>query len=111
MKYLLIATILFVGTLAVNAQTECPQDKVCLTREAGLKALQDSDTVKAQATEIATLNQAIADQKKIIEDLKVQFANVSGANSELRQAQVRTDAIISILVANSRKKCISVICL
>lgn len=107
-RWIVVCSLLLIcGTYhAVSAQSsDCPADKVCISREAALRALADSDTVKADAVAIAGYKQAIDDLKAELNKMRVEFANVSGENSGLRQAAVRTDAIIDVLLKNSRKKC------
>ncbi len=94
----------------VHAQAEqCPADKVCVSRAVAEKALADDATVRAQKAEIETLNKAIADYKDLLEKARIEFANVSGANSELRQNAVSDRAIIDLLLKSVRPKKIGLI--
>jgi len=90
------------------AQTaECPSARGCvtITREAAERALADSDRVKALEAENKVIKQAVDDEKAVSAKLKIDFANVSGENSGLKQAAVRSDAIIDLLLKSVRKKC------
>lgn len=104
-KLLFTIAILFIGTFAANAQSQCPADMVCITREAAIKALTDSDSVKALTIENAKLTQAIADKTKDLSDMKIEFARVSGENTGLKENAVSDRAIMTVLVQNSKKKC------
>lgn len=115
MKKIVLLICLVAGfALSATAQ-DCPSPQGCvlITREAALKALQDSDTVKAQKAEIVVKDQAIVDLKKLLDDVRIEFARVSGENTALKQNAVSDRAIIEILVKNSRKRCapFSILCL
>lgn len=105
-QWLSIAILVFASALIVNAQqTDCPADKVCISREAAKQALEDSDLVKAQKAEIAVLNQAIDDFRKELNSMRIEFARVSGEATALRQNAVSDRAIIDLLLKNSKKRC------
>jgi hypothetical protein len=111
MKYLalfLVAFVLFVVTSSAQS-VDCPPDKVCISREAALKAVADGDTVKAQTAEIAAKDKAFADLLAELNKMRAQFAEVSGENTALKQQQVRTDAIIDLLLKNVKPKKIGLI--
>lgn len=115
MKYLLAIGFVLLCAITSNAQDVCPSPNGCalVTREVLAQALKDSDAVKALTIETTALKQALNDQKKVTDDMRLEFANVSGQNTELRQHAVETRAIIKILVENSRKRCapLSILCL
>lgn len=113
-KSLFLCTmILCVNILCISGQTvDCPVDKVCISPEAARKALADADTVDAQKKEIAVKDQAIADLKKLLDDMRINFAAISGENTALKQNAVSDRAIIEVLLKNTRKKCLPLtICL
>ena len=91
--------------ICANAQTDCPPGLVCISPEAARQALEDSDTVKAQKAEIAVLNQAIDDFRKELNNMRIEFARVSGEATALRQNAVSDRAIIDLLLKNSKKRC------
>ena len=100
-KLILLIAITFLGSCNyAYAQTET----VCISREAAVKALQDSDTVKAQADELKAKDQAIDDLKKIITDLKVSLAQMSGEKSQLEADRVRWTAVLDLLIKSARPK-------
>jgi hypothetical protein len=100
------AFVFLCGTYHVAAQSvECPPDKVCISLEQARQALLDSDTVKAQASEIAVLKQAVEDHKKLESDLKIDLAKMTGEKTGADQMVVRLTAITDILLKNTKKKC------
>ena len=116
-KTAIFSAILFItlglGVSTTFAQTvDCPVDKVCISPEAARKALADADTVDAQKKEIAVKDQAIADLKKLLDEMRINFAAASGENTALKQNAVSDRAIIELLLKNTRKKCLPLtICL
>jgi hypothetical protein len=105
----IIAIIGCLFVISANAQTACPENLVCISREAALKALADSDTVKAQQTEIAAKDKAIADLKTELENIRREYVAASSEASALKQQAVRTDAIIDLLLKSVRPKKIGLI--
>ena len=116
MKCLLIApALLLIGVLTSASMAQsvtCPDGMVCVSRDAAVKALADADTVDAQKKEIAVKDQAIADLKKLLDEMRINFAAASGENTALKQNAVSDRAIIELLLKNTRKKCLPLtICL
>lgn len=106
-KLILLTAIIFLGSCNyAYGQTECPHPSGCVTisREAAVKALQDSDTVEAQKKELAAKDQAIEDLKKLLHDVEIQLAKMAGEKSQLEADRVRWTAIIDVLIKNSRAK-------
>lgn len=103
-KLILCLSILFVWGSA-NAQSECPATLVCISPEAARKALQDSDTVKAQSAELAAKDIAISDFRAEITTLKIELAKMSGDKTGAEQMIVRLTAIVDILLKSTKKKC------
>ncbi len=108
-KICLIIICLFAVTVGVNAQTDCPPDRVCITRDAALKAIADADRVKALEAEIVVKDQAFADQKDLLNKMRIEFAEKSGELTALKQNDVSNRAIIDILLKNVRPKKIGLI--
>ena len=110
MKKLFLATLmLFSGVLITNAQTDCtatPQNCVLITREAAIKALNDSDRVKALEAEIKVKDEAYDAQKDLLNQMRIEFAAKSGENTALKQNAVSDRAIIELLLKNTKKKCL-----
>lgn len=111
--FFIIIFLLCVAAVSISAQAECPPDKVCISPAAAQKALADADTVKAQKAEIAGLKQAVEDMRKLLNDMRIEFARVSGETTALRQNAVSDRAIMEILVKNTKKRCapLSILCL
>lgn len=90
---------------AYGQTTECPVDKVCVSRAVAEKALVDAETVKAQASEIETLKQALNDERALTAKMKIEYATQVGENSALKQNAVSDRAIITELLKYTKKKC------
>jgi len=116
-KLCLITIFLFCGVGGVSGQAaagaamgpSCPVDKVCISREAALKAVADADKVKALEAEIAVKDQAFADQKDLLNKMRIEFAEKAGENTALKQNAVSDRAIIEILLKSVRPKKIGLI--
>lgn len=104
-KLIFLLAMVFLGSCNyAYAQAECPADKVCISRAAAIQALQDSDTVKAQADELKAKDQAIEDLKKIIVGLKIDLAKMTGDKTGAEQMVVRLTAVIDFMLKNGRVK-------
>jgi hypothetical protein len=77
---------------------------VCITREAAVKALEDSDKVKALEAENKVLKQAVNDQREITTTLRVELGKMTGELTGSQQMNVRQTAIIDVLLKNVRPK-------
>ena len=107
---LLCVLCVLCGESSVAAQaSDCPADKVCLSRDAALKALADADKVTAYEAEIKVKDQAIDDLKELLNKMRIEFAAISGEATALRQNAVSDRAIIDILLKNVRPKKIGLI--
>lgn len=108
MRYAYFAFILiltgFLGSAYAQQPADCPKDLVCISRQAAEKALQDSDTVKAQAAELAVKDKAIADLKDEIDKMRTEYVRASTEASDLKQQQVRDAAIIELLLKYAKPK-------
>lgn len=102
-KLIFLIAIIFLGALAGYSQ-DCPPDKVCISPAAAVQALKDSDTVKAQDTELKAKDQAINDLKNIITDLKIDLAKMTGDKTGAEQMVVRLTAIVDFMLKNGRVK-------
>lgn len=98
-----------IGFLLAFVSAAYSQDTVTISRDAALKCLTDSDTVKAQATEITVLKQAISDHKDVQTNLKIELAKMSGEKTGAEQMNVRLTAIVDILLKSVRPKKIGLI--
>ena len=109
MKILIATAILILaGGLTANAQTG---ETVTISKEAAIKCLQDSDALKAADVEKAALKQAIDDYKKLVGDLKIEIAKLSGEKTGPDQMVVRLSALLDFAIKNTKKKRNCVICI
>jgi hypothetical protein len=100
-----LITIAFLTATALSQQPEpCPQNFVCISREAALKALADADRVRALEAEIPVKNKAIDDLKQLLADMRVEFARCSGETTILKQRAVSDAAMIELLTKLVRPK-------
>jgi len=106
MKILGIIGCILLFSLASFSQAECPPDMVCLTRQAAVKALADADKVIALEKESQAKDDAIAGIRKELNDMRIEFARVSGENTALKQNAVRMNAILDIALKNTKKRCL-----
>lgn len=109
MKWL--ASIFFIVLFSAigYGQTDCavtPQNCVLVSREVAIKALKDSDRVVALESEVKVKDGAFADLRKELNDMRIEFARVSGENTGLKQNAVSDRAIIELLLKNTKKKCL-----
>jgi len=106
--------LLWLACIAANAQSvACPVDMVCITPQAAIKALQDSDTVKAQKDEIKVKDTAIDDLKKEVAKMQIELAKTTGELTGAQESLVQDRQIITVLLQNSKKRCgaVSILCL
>jgi hypothetical protein len=105
MKKLLLVLFLFAGT--AYSQSECstsPEKCVLITREAAVRALQDSDRVKALEKENLTLTEALNAIKVELNKIRVEYAEKVGENTALKQNAINDRAIIEILLKSAKPK-------
>lgn len=103
MKKLLFIALLFIPSIAYS-QTECPVDRVCLTREQAQVALENVDKVKALEAYVKTLETAQNDYKAEIAKIRIEYAEKVGENTILKQNEVANRALITVLLQNVKKK-------
>lgn len=95
-----------VAVYSQTAATDCPADKVCITREAAIKALQDADKVTALEAELKSKDTAITGLRDLLNKARIEFAAASGENTALKQTAVQDRAIIDLLLKGQKKKCL-----
>lgn len=103
-KLLFLALVLIPITAYSQTCQEQPQNCVLITREAAIKALEDSDKVKALEAEVIVLKQAVNDQREITTTLRVELGKAMGELTGSQQMNVRQTAIIDVLLKNVRPK-------
>ncbi len=102
---LIAPLLLLLAVSGCSAQSAmCPVGMVCISPDAARKALQDSDTVKAQTVQIEVLKKAMDDTKDIITDLKVELAKATGTLTGSQQSMVDARATIQVLSANCKAR-------
>ncbi len=105
MKKLLLVLFLFAGT--AYSQSECstaPEKCVLITREAAIRALQDSDRGKALEKENLTLTEALNAIKVELNKIRVEYAEKVGENTALKQNAISDRSIIEILLKSAKPK-------
>jgi hypothetical protein len=102
--------ICFLFAVSASAQTDpcppMPEGYLCVPRAVAIQALEDSDARMALEAEKVQLTQAIEDLRKEVNNMRIEFARVSGENTALKQNAVSDRAIIDLLLKNTRKKCL-----
>lgn len=101
----LLAVFLTLTPALVYSQDVCPPDKVCITREAAIKALADADKVIALEAEGKAKDEAIGGLRKELNDMRIEFAATRGELSGIKQNAVQDRAIIDLLLKSAKKKC------
>jgi hypothetical protein len=91
-----VAFVFSVFSVVSVAQSDCPADKVCISPEAARKALADADLVEAQKKEIDVLKQALADQKNVAADVKIELARTMGEKTRLEIEVPRLSALLEV---------------
>ena len=104
-----VLMVLGVCTLPGMAQSDCPADKVCISREAAQKALENADRVKALEAEIKVKDKALEDLKQLLADMRVNYAECKGESTILKQRAVSDAAMIELLSKLVRPKKIGLI--
>jgi hypothetical protein len=108
---LIIIVFLTVSALS-QQQAACPSPNGCIliTREAALKALQDSDAVKAQGVELDNLKTVIIpDLRKQLDDMRLEFVRADTKATALEKQAIRDAAIIELLLKMVRAKKIGLV--
>lgn len=103
MKTLTILSTIFLFSLTAYSQ-DCPPDKVCISREAAIKALQTDDELKAVKVELKAKDEAIEALKTEINNLRVELAKEVGEKTGREQMIGRLTALVDILVKQVRPK-------
>lgn len=109
-KWLFTMLLVLAAAISASAQSvDCPLNMVCISPEAGRKALQDSDTVKAQAAEIKVKDQAIVGLKSEIARMQIELAKTTGELTGAEKQIIRCEARTDILLKYVRPKKIGLI--
>lgn len=103
-RLLFLLLLIFLASVGAYSQTPCPEDKVCISREAAIKALQDADEVIALRSEVKVLKDAVNAHKDIETTLKIELGKITGELTGSQQMNIRQTAIIDVLLKNIRPK-------
>lgn len=101
--------LLITFVLAYSAAAQTPDDTVCISRAAAIKALEDSDARKALEAEAKVKDQAIADLKAEIANMRLEYVKAAAETTALKQQAVRDAAIIELLLKYARPKKVGLI--
>lgn len=104
--------MLISGVMSAFSQTPEPvstPETVTISRDAAIKCLENSEKVKALEAESLVKDKAIDDLKALISDLKATIAGLTGEKTQLEATLVRYNALMDILIKNSRPKKIGLI--
>lgn len=104
----ILSLVIWFGFTASSAfgQTDCPHPSGCvvLSREAAQAALEAGDKAKALEVQLKAEQDAKELIRKALEDMRIEFARMSGENTALKQNSVSDRAIIELLLQNVKKK-------
>ncbi len=101
-----VMALLAVLSIKTYAQDACqfPSGCVTVSRDVALKALADSDRVKALETELKVKDEAISGFRDELNRMRIEFARTSGEATALKTNAVRDAEIIQILLQNVKKR-------
>jgi hypothetical protein len=100
-----VLTIAYAAAVPADGQTtQCPDGLVCITPAAARAALEAGDKVKALEAEAKVKDQAIADLKSALADMRVKYAEAAGENTILKQRAVSDLALIDLFSKQVRPK-------
>lgn len=102
--FLFVIFALFAGKSLAQSAVNCPEDMVCISRQAALKAIEDGDARKALEAEAKVKDQAITDLKQQLADMRVTYAECKGESTILKQRAVSDAAMIELLSKMVRPK-------
>lgn len=94
---------------ATFAQAQTDDKPICISRAAAESCATNAERVKALEAQILVLENALKDERKISEGLKVEVALKTGRIIALEQNDASNRAIIEILIKNARPKRIGLI--
>lgn len=98
-KLVILSVLFSAAAFSVTAAaqpSQCPPGMVCISPEAARKALENADTVEAQKKEIEVLKQAIADQRNLTADVKIELARTVGEKTRLEIEVPRLSALLEV---------------
>lgn len=104
-KILLLIAFIAVFAITGMAQTsDCPADKVCISRSAAEKAVETAKERDALKLKLEALQTAFDAQKALTQEVSTKLSYAEGRNSALEAQAVRDAAIIQAMIPMLRKK-------
>lgn len=109
-KPLLILAFVLALAGVSDGQTATPTpETVTISREAAVKCLETGDKLAAVEAELKSKDQAIADMRALVNDMRVEIAKLTGEKTQLESTLVRYNAVIDLLLKSVRPKKIGLI--
>ena len=105
-RFLAIVTVCLMFAYNAAAQDE---PKICISRQAAESCATNAEKVKALEAHILTLEQALKDERKIVQDLKVEVALRTGRIESCEKNDASNRAIITAMIPLLRRKSIGLI--
>jgi hypothetical protein len=105
-RFLAIITVCLMFAYNAAAQDE---PKVCISRQAAETCATNAAKVAALEAHILTLEQALKDERKIVQDLRVEVARYSGRIESCEKNDASNRAIITAMIPLLRRKSIGLI--
>ena len=105
-RFLAIVTVCLMFAYNAAAQDE---PKICISRQAAESCATNAEKVKALEAHILTLEQALKDERKIVQDLKVEVALRTGRTESCEKNDASNRAIITAMIPLLRRKSIGLI--
>jgi hypothetical protein len=102
--FILVTLVLLIGQ--AQAQDE---PKICISRDAAESCATNAAKVTALEAHILTLEQALKDERKIVQDLRVEVARYSGRIESCEKNDASNRAIITAMIPLLRRKSIGLI--
>lgn len=104
-RFLAIVTVCLMFAYNASAQDE---PKICISRAAAESCATNAEKVKALEAHIATLEQALKDERKINTDLRVEVARYSGRIESCEKNDASNRAIITAMIPMLRQKVVGI---
>lgn len=88
-----------------SSSSDCPPDKVCISRAAAEKAVETAKELDATKLRLIAETSALEAMRQELNDMRAKFAAASGEITALKQNAVQDRAIIAELLKSAKKKC------
>lgn len=109
-RSLFIIAVLLTSAAYSQTVTDCPHPSGCvvLSGDAARAALQAGDKAAALEVQLKAEQDAKELLRKALDDMRIEFARVSGENTALRQNAVQDRAIITAMIPMLRQKVVGI---